>query len=32
MAGIEESARSNQVCKTMPLDPSAPTIINIDNP
>lgn len=32
IAGVEESARSNQVCKTMPVDPTEPTIIDITNP
>ena len=27
-----ESNRSGQVCKVMPLDPSAPTVIDIDTP
>ncbi len=32
VAGAEESDRSGQVCKTMPVDPSVPNIIDITNP
>lgn len=32
VAGLEESDRSGQVCKTMPSDPTAPNIIDITVP
>ena len=32
LSSTEESGQSNQICKTMPSDPTVPVIIDIDTP